>query len=53
MLEMSRLDHFQDHSADRLNGNLPVEDINARLDEMSSGVHEAITASAPKSQPAK
>ena len=30
-----------------------VEDIDARLDELTSAIHEAITASAPKRQPAK
>ena len=30
-----------------------VEDIDARLDELTSAIHDAMFASAPKSQPAK
>ena len=30
-----------------------VEDIDARLDELTNTIHEALSASAPKSQPAK
>ena len=30
-----------------------VEDIDARLDELTNAIHEAMSASAPKSKPAK
>ena len=41
---------------ERLNGNPrvdSVEDIDARLDELTNAIHEAMAASAPKRQPAK
>jgi hypothetical protein len=45
--------HFQGHLSDRLNGNPrvdSVEDIDARIDELTSVFHEAMSASAPNSQ---
>ena len=48
--------HFQDHLSGRLNRNPrvdSVEDIDARLDELTNAIHEATSASAPKYQPAK
>ena len=39
-----------------MDGNLlvdSIEDIDAKLDELTSAIHEAITASAPKRQLAK
>ena len=44
--------HFQDHLSDRLNGNPrleSVEDTDARLDELSNAIKEAMSASTPKS----
>jgi Metal-dependent hydrolase len=48
--------HFQDHLSDRLNGNPRVYSfvyIDARLDRLANAIHEAISASAQKSQTAK
>ena len=55
---MNRVDwtHFHNHLFDRLNGNPRVdcvEYIDSRIDDLTSVIHEAIAASAPKSQPPK
>ena len=48
--------HFQDHLSDRLDENSRVDsvpDIEDRLEELTIAVHEAMSASEPKSQPTK
>ena len=56
MLKRVDCTHLQDNLSDRLNVNFlvdSVEDIDARHDELNNAIHEAMSASAPKSQSAK